>query len=174
MIRQATVEDSEAIAEIGRISFKNAHQGSSPDSYLDKFVEKHYHPSQIQQDILNSDHTYHIILCENSIVGFSKVVLNTSLHSLPGKPLAKLDRIYLLPAFQHKHYGQKLLDHILHICKENLQYGIWLYTWIGNERAIQFYIKYGFTIIDRYDYPIAENLSNPNHQMFLELKTGFK
>jgi ribosomal protein S18 acetylase RimI-like enzyme len=169
MIRQATVEDSEAIAEIGRISFKHAHLGSSPDSYLDQFVEKYYHPSQIQQDILNTHHTYHIILCENSIVGFSKVVLNTTLSSLPGKSVAKLDRIYLLPSFQQKQYGQKLLDHILSFCIANLQYGIWLYAWIGNQRAITFYKKNGFTIIDQYDYPIAEDLTNPNHQMFLRL-----
>lgn len=57
------------------------------------------------------------------------------------KPLAKLDRIYIDEKYLDKKLGQMLFNFNLEIAKQRNQRGIWLYTWIKNDRAIRFYEK---------------------------------
>ena len=69
--------------------------------------------------------------------------------------------------FFGKKLGLKLLDVITQYSKEHNQSGIWLFTWIGNERAIDFYKKAGFEIIGSHEFKVSETHYNPNHQMHL-------
>ena len=81
----------------------------------------------------------------------------------------KLDRLYLLPEFFDKKLGIELLKHNIELAKKNQQKGIWLFTWIGNARAVNFYNKVGFKIIGSHQFKVSENHSNENYQMYLQL-----
>jgi ribosomal protein S18 acetylase RimI-like enzyme len=52
--------------------------------------------------------------------------------------------------------------------KENNQKGTWLYVWIKNDKALQFYKKTGFTKVADYDFPVSETETRPNYVMFLK------
>jgi ribosomal protein S18 acetylase RimI-like enzyme len=52
--------------------------------------------------------------------------------------------------------------------REQGQAGMWLFTWTGNERAVDFYKKVGFTIIGSHQFKLSETHYNPNHQMLLQ------
>lgn len=80
--------------------------------------------------------------------------------------MAKLDRIYIDEKYLDKKLGQVLFDFNLEIARQNNQKGIWLYTWIENQRAIKFYKKNGFVIIDEKDFKISNRHSNPNYIMY--------
>jgi len=45
---------------------------------------------------------------------------------------------------------------------------MWLFVWIENIRAINFYLKTGFKIIGSHNFNITTTHSNPNHQMYIE------
>ncbi len=68
-----------------------------------------------------------------------------------------------------KNLGQVLFDYNLKLATENNQSGIWLYSWVENERGLKFYKKNGFEIIDEKDFKISENHVNPNYIMFKEI-----
>lgn len=85
------------------------------------------------------------------------------------KPLAKLDRIYIDEKYLDKKLGQMLFNFNLEIAKQRNQRGIWLYTWIKNDRAIRFYEKNGMGIIDERDFKISKSHSNPNYIMYKSL-----
>ena len=78
--------------------------------------------------------------------------------------ITKLERIYLLKEF---YLGAELFEYNVRLAKENNQKGMWLFVWVENERAVNFYKKNGFVIIGSHDFKISETHSNPNHQMFL-------
>jgi ribosomal protein S18 acetylase RimI-like enzyme len=65
--------------------------------------------------------------------------------------------------------GERLFNFNVQLAKTNGQAGIWLYTWKDNHRAINFYKKNGFIINGSYSFTFTEELSNPNHRMFLKL-----
>ena len=85
------------------------------------------------------------------------------------KNVTKLDRIYLLKEFYGLKLGLELLNFNIRLARNNKQSGIWLYTWTGNKRAIDFYLKAGFTITGSHKFYVTETYYNLNHLMFLDL-----
>ncbi|MEO8085431.1 MAG: hypothetical protein ABI763_01350 [Bacteroidota bacterium] len=58
----------------------------------------------------------------------------------------------------------------IELSKRNHQAGIWLFTWIHNRKAVNFYLQTGFTIIGSHEFKVTETRYNPNHQMYFNLK----
>lgn len=168
-IIRATVADYQPIVAIGKVAVGDAHRAGTPAENLDEYLEKNYNDQTISEELADPNNIYHIINYNGSPAGFSKIILNTKEPGIEAENVTKLDRIYLLKEFFGLKLGLELLNNIIRIAKENKQAGIWLYTWIGNERAIDFYTKTGFTIIGSYKFYVTETYYNMNHLMFLDL-----
>lgn len=95
--------------------------------------------------------------------------MNASHPNIAAENVTKLDRIYLLKEFFGLKLGLQLFNFNIELCKYHKQSGIWLYTWIGNTRAINFYRKAGFKIIGSHKFYVTNTYYNLNHHMFLEL-----
>jgi diamine N-acetyltransferase len=133
-------------------------------------MEKNYSNEAIQKELEDEKNIYHIIFVEDLPAGFSKIVLNSKHPNIKEANATKLDRIYLLSKFFDRKIGLQLLNFNINFSKRNNQIGIWLFTWIGNERAINFYKKNEFLVIGEYNFQVSETHYNLNHQLFLHIK----
>ncbi len=131
------------------------------------YVSKTYSNAVIQQELSDPGNIYHILFYDEKPVGYSKIVLNCSFEGSPVKNITKLERLYLLEEYYNLKLGVALFEFNKELSKKNKQMGIWLYTWIENKRAVNFYMKNGFSIIGSYNFKISDTHSNPNHQLFL-------
>lgn len=168
-IRKATQNDARAICRLGNISVEYAHRDSCSAADMREYLDKNYSLEAIENELADSGNIYHIIDYNNIPAGYSKVVLNASHQNIEDLNVMKLDRLYLLPEFFDKKLGIELLKHNIELAKKNHQKGIWLFTWIGNARAVNFYNKVGFKIIGSHQFKVSENHSNENYQMYLQL-----
>lgn len=168
-ITRATPADCETIVHIGKISVTAAHRDSCDAEDLDAFVTRNYNTEAIHAELSDEHNIYHIIYCDGEPAGFSKIVLNAANANIQQTNVTKLDRIYLLQTFFNRKLGQELLRFNIDLAKANNQAGIWLYTWTGNERAVNFYKRNGFTIIGSHDFKVTETRYNPNHHMLLTI-----
>jgi ribosomal protein S18 acetylase RimI-like enzyme len=100
------------------------------------------------------------------------MVFNSEHASIEEKNVAKLDRIYLLSEYFNMKLGAELLKSAIEVARKNDQSGIWLFTWVGNIRAINFYLKAGFQIIGSHQFRVTASSYNMNHHMYLKLGTG--
>ena len=166
-IQRATEKDQEAIVSIGKVSVADAHRGSCPDEVLNEYIEKHYNAEEITRELSDPKNIYHIIYYDGKPAGFSKIILNAEHTNVATRNATMLDRIYLSKEFQGHKLGFELLKFNIDLAKNNDQSGIWLFTWIGNKKAIEFYTRMGFTIIGSHRFQVTETHSNPNHQMYL-------
>jgi ribosomal protein S18 acetylase RimI-like enzyme len=166
-ILRATEEDSESIAAIGMISVEEAHRGSCSAEDLATYLSENYNQIAIKQELSDSHNIYHILSYQGNVIGFSKIILNEGHESIPQKNVTKLDRIYLLKEFQSLKLGLALLKFNIELARKNDQSGIWLYTWVGNTRAIDFYQKAGFNIIGSHYFKVTESTYNLNNHMLL-------
>ncbi|MEO9209693.1 MAG: hypothetical protein ABI208_01270, partial [Ginsengibacter sp.] len=73
-----------------------------------------------------------------------------------------------LKEFYNLKMGLELMNFNIELSKSDNQVGMWLFVWIENVRALNFYMKNGFEIIGSHDFKISATHSNPNHQMFLK------
>lgn len=168
-IRKALPSDYRDVAHIGRISVEEAHRDSCSKEDMETFLRETYHDKTIEQELLDPSHSYHILHYDQKPAGFSKVVLNAPHPNISGTNVTKLDRIYLLGEYLGLGLGGALLNFNIEFAKANSQEGMWLFTWTGNTRAINFYHRAGFTIIGSHRFKVTETHYNQHHQMFLQL-----
>jgi diamine N-acetyltransferase len=167
---KATEGDCNAIVDIGRISVADSHQGSCSAEEMDEFLERNYNVDTIKEELNDIKNIYYLINYNDQPVGFSKIILNEKHSNIAAENVAKLDRIYLLKEFYGLKLGFELLNFNIELARRNDQLGMWLYTWIGNTRAINFYLKVGFTIIGSHKYYVNETHYDMTHQLFLDFK----
>lgn len=168
IIKVATTQDAVVLMTIARQSFWESHGQSASANDIETYIADKYSLEAITNDLIDPGNIIHLIYYEGQPAGFSKIVFNSPVHNISALNICKLERLYLLKAYYGQKLGRKLLQFNIDLCKENRQLGMWLYTWIENERAIKFYQKAGFKIIGKADFRISDTHSNPNHQMFLK------
>jgi ribosomal protein S18 acetylase RimI-like enzyme len=168
-IIKATANDYKPIAEIGKVSVEESHRDSCSVKDMNEFLEKNYNSETIQEELRDENNIYHIINFNGEPAGFSKIILDAVHPNIQQKNVTKLDRIYLLKEFFDLKLGIELLKFNIEFSKSNNQSGIWLFTWVGNKRAVNFYLKTGFIVVGSHQFKVTESHYNQHHQMFLDL-----
>lgn len=166
-IRRATLSDAKTIIEIGRISVEEAHRESCSEKDMNKFLDATYNALAIKNELNDPRNIYHMIFFNDEPAGFSKIILNAAHPNIPQESVTKLDRIYLLNKFFDQKLGYQLLKFNIDLSKQNDQQGMWLFTWVGNKRAVEFYSRAGFVVIGSHRFKVTETHFNQHHQMFL-------
>ncbi len=166
-IIKATPSDFELLMSIGRTTFIEAHEMSGSKEDLDTYLNSVYNTDSFKKELENVNNIFYLIYYNNIPVGFSKIILNFTNAAIIEQSITKLDRIYILKEYHDKKLGVDLFNFNLQLSQLNQQKGMWLYVWVENQRAINFYNKVGFTIAGSYNFKLSETRSNPNHIMYL-------
>ncbi|MEO5947506.1 MAG: N-acetyltransferase [Chitinophagaceae bacterium] len=167
-IRKVTPTDVELLSQLGRQTFFESHGHSAATEDVETYINTAYNTEACKQELVDANNIYHFIYYNNQPAGFSKIILNCSAPDVLTTNITKLERIYVLKEFNSMKLGFALLNFNIELSKSQQQAGMWLYTWVENERAVNFYKKAGFTIIGSYDFRISETHLNPNHRMYLK------
>ena len=166
-IIKATESDYNSIASIGKVSVADSHIGSCTDEEMNDYLEKNYNSDTIKKELNDVSNIYYLINYDGKTAGFSKIILNAKHPNIAAENVTKLDRIYLLKEYYGLKLGLELLNFNIELSKSNNQSGMWLYTWVENKRAIDFYLKTGFEIIGNHKFYVTTTHYNLSHQMML-------
>ncbi len=167
-IQRATPAEAITIASIGTKTFLQSHGHSAPAADIDSYVSTKYDLKTVTEELNDPRNIFHIIYYKDQPVGYSKILFNSPHPLIPSPAITKLERLYLLKEFYDLKLGLKLFEFITQLSKKENQKGVWLFVWTQNERAVTFYKRNGFEIIEHTDFKISETHSNPNHVMYLE------
>jgi ribosomal protein S18 acetylase RimI-like enzyme len=167
-IVKATEKEAVLILNIGKKSFIEAHKLSAPLEVLNTYLTKNFNLNLIKKELSEVQNIYHIIYHNKQAAGYSKIILNKDHDNIDLNNLTKLERIYLLKEYYGLKLGYELFKFNLELSKESRQKGMWLFVWIENTRAYNFYLKTVFKVIGMHDFKISPSYSNPNHQMFIK------
>lgn len=168
-IVKAGRKDSSLLSEIAIQTFIESHGNSARPEDISAYIAAKYSEAIFEKELFDKKNNYHFIYYSNRVAGYSNLILNFPYQGSELTNIAKLERIYLLQEFYNLKLGAEFFQFNIDLAKQNDQKGIWLFVWKENQRAVNFYKKFGFVIIGSYDFKISETHSNPNYQMFLEL-----
>jgi ribosomal protein S18 acetylase RimI-like enzyme len=167
-IQKATIDDCELIATIGKTTFLETYLVNTPKAAVEAFIEKAFDIHALAKELRNPNIHYYFIYHDDTLAGYSKIELNVPNPNIDAAQITKLDRFYVLKEFHGQNVGAQLFNHTIEASKKQQQHGIWLYVWIENKRAINFYIKNNFKVVGQYDFVLSETRSNPNDVLYLE------
>lgn len=167
-IKKATINDAKDLAVVGKKAFVIPHQKAIPTEIMEVYLNNSFNEKNLIEEINNPNFHYNLIYSNNNLAGFSKIIFNEKNSQIKKENVTKMERLYLLEEFYGLGLGNTLFQHNLKLAKQNNQKGIWLYVWIKNFRALDFYKKAGFKKIASYDFPISDKETRPNDVLFLE------
>lgn len=110
-----------------------------PEEILHYLMDLMYSTASLTRQIDEENINYLIIEEKGEIVGYSSYELN---YQASAKLM--VHRIYFLPEMQGRGYGTKVLNHLYALGQEKKQQGLTLKVLHSNEKAYQYYLKYGF------------------------------
>lgn len=167
-IKKATISDVKALSKVGKKAFFTPHKDVIPKEIMEAYLENSFSEKNLIKEITNTDYQYNLIYSNDVLAGFSKVIINSENDHISDKNITKMERLYLIEEFYGLGLGKELFQHNLNLVKQQNQKGIWLYVWIKNYRALEFYNKAGFKKIASYDFPISDTETRINDVLYLE------
>lgn len=106
-----------------------------------------YNPEKLKAQLSNSNNSFFILQDNGVDVGYAQLVSEEN--------WMKLEKIYLAPIAQGRGYGLYLLNQLIDHAR-NLSYTtMQLQVNRANTKAVEFYKKFGFVIIEERDFEVG-------------------
>lgn len=145
-IRRVTIADVAVLARLARETFYDTFTGTCTPGDMQWFLDENYSEEKLSTELKDEEMFCFFAELDAEPVGYLQFKEDyTNFQEIRKWRALELKRIYVLKAFHGKGIAQKLMDHYLNFAREKKYEVAWLGVWEHNERAQQFYAKYGFT-----------------------------
>ncbi|KAF9880063.1 major facilitator superfamily transporter [Colletotrichum karsti] len=156
-IRPATLDDTQAIAELGCHVFSVTFGHSVEPHELKAFLDESYSLEAVAKDL--SDPNKDTILAtdlEGDILGFAMLTRGSTEPCVADlEATVELQRIYLYPKAHGTGTAKALADRLEDMAREQGFKNIWLGVWEENFRARKAYEKWGYKRVGTHDFVVG-------------------
>ena len=157
-IRFATGKDAELIADMSRQTFYDTFASQNTPGDMDKFLNEQFTREALMKEVGAKDNIFLLAFDEDQPVGYVRLRENNNPPSLGSANAIELARIYALSNSVGKGVGKALMAKCIEIAVNSKREFIWLGVWEKNQRAIDFYTKWGFEKFADHDFILGNDV----------------
>ena len=139
--------DESTIVELANSVWKQTFSKMLSPERLEYLFSMMYDQSVLARQILNPSNLFFLLRLDEAEVGYAQLVF--------GFDYVKVEKLYVLPDTQGKGGGLYLLNRIRQEALEKQKYKLRLQVNRANDKAIAFYVKYGFEIVRSEDFDVG-------------------
>jgi ribosomal protein S18 acetylase RimI-like enzyme len=158
VIRKATRDDAEIVADAGRVTFSEAFGDTNTAEDLKNYLQKSFNVNDIRSQLEGPD-IFYVAQINGGCAGYMKLNVTATVPEVEGHNAVQLERIYVRKHLYRMGVGKRLLDAAIDEAKASGFDHLWLGVWQENERAIDFYIKHNFKIAGTKLFRIGDNIT---------------
>jgi ribosomal protein S18 acetylase RimI-like enzyme len=166
-IRYATKDDAALIANISRQTFHETFASQNTKEDMEKFMDEQFTKELLMKEVGAKDNIFILAFEDEEVAGYVRLRENNIPPGLGTTNAIEIARIYAATSQIGKGVGKALMQKCIDIATEKGKEAIWLGVWEKNERAIQFYQKWGFEKFAQHNFI----LGNDVQQDWLMVKT---
>lgn len=157
-LRYATKDDAQLIADISHQTFYETFAADNSKEDMDKFLNEQFTKEKLILEVGEPENIFLLAYNENKIAGYVKLRHNKIPLSLGSNNALEIARIYTLAHLIGKGIGKALMQASIDLAKEKGKEVVWLGVWEKNQRAIDFYTKWGFEKFDETGFLLGDDL----------------
>jgi ribosomal protein S18 acetylase RimI-like enzyme len=143
-IRQATAKDAELISSISRRTFIEAFGQFNTKENMESFLQNDFNKDRLMAQVSETGNFFLLAYFENELAGYVRMVESANPPALGEVAAIEIARIYSEQKFIGKGIGKALLLNCFELAAAGNKKMIWLGVWEHNQRAIDFYSRFGF------------------------------
>ena len=159
-IRRATLEDAEALAEIGAATFTETFAHLYPPEDLAAFLADAYGLERTRANLADPRKAAWLVEAEGEVVGYAEAGPCALPHTEVTPACGELKRFYLLKPWQGGGLGARLFDATLAWLLKDGPRDIWIGVWSENHGAQRFYGRRGFEKAGEYGFQVGETVDH--------------
>ena len=157
-IKLADTNDAETIADISRKTFYETFAPYNTDKDMEIFLKEQFTQHSLIAEVGVSFNTFYLAYAEENIVGYFKLREHDNPKELNGLKSLEIARIYATAMMIGKGVGSSMMRHAVEVAVQKQKQVIWLAVWEKNQRAIDFYAKWGFEFFGKQIFVLGTDL----------------
>ena len=157
-IRIASIDEAELIADLSRKTFYDSFAGYNTKEDIDKFMNEQFTKDALMKEVSTENNIFLLAYNGNMPVGYVRLRENNIPPSLGTNRAIEIARIYAVQDSIGKGIGTAMMRKCIDIALEKNYHTIWLGVWEHNQRAIDFYKRWGFEKFDEHDFILGNDV----------------
>src|SRR4030095_16658034 len=157
-IRPAGINDSEIIADVGSRSFQDAFGMRNSPEDMQKYLSEKFSLENIIKEISDVNAKFFIAYFNEIPAGYLKLVKSDVPEEIKSRNSLELQRIYVLKQYYDKKVGKELMQLCFDYAIDNDFDSVWLGVWQLNDKAVEFYKRWGFEIRGIRNFMLGNDL----------------
>jgi len=151
------------LAALGRQTFQDAFAADNRPENLAAYLAAHFGPEQQMAELQEPDTVFLLARMQQRLVGYAKLRVGSQLGMVPGKtPEARLEieRLYVLEDWIGTGLGAALMRRAIEEARQHNCRAVVLGVWEKNQRALEFYHRFGFKGIGQHEFLLGSDVQN--------------
>lgn len=158
VIREATVADANLIADISHRTFYETFAAYNSKENMDKFLNHQFTKGKLIMEVGSKENIFLLAYHEKEIAGYVKLRDERVPLSLGNVKAMEIARLYAMKDKIGTGVGSCLMQRCIATAKARNKKLLWLGVWEQNQRAIDFYTKWGFEKFDETDFLLGDEI----------------
>ncbi|MEP7377472.1 MAG: GNAT family N-acetyltransferase [Chitinophagaceae bacterium] len=159
-VRIAELKDAELIAEMSRQTFYDSFAKENTKENMDKFMNEKFTKESLMKEVGAERNIFLLAYEDDEPVGYVRMRENNIPPELGTDKAIEIARIYAVQTTIGKGVGRILMQKCIDIAREKKHHTIWLGVWEHNQRAIDFYTRWGFEKFASHEFILGNDVQN--------------
>lgn len=157
-IRIATEMDAALIADISRQTFYETFASQNTAENMDKFMNTQFAKAKLMAELNDPENIFLLAYQDEQLAGYVKLRDSQHPEHLENSAAIEIVRIYSTSSMIGKGIGKVLMQACIDIAKKRDKAIVWLGVWERNQRAIDFYTRWGFEKFGEHDFILGSDV----------------
>ena len=158
VIRKARKSEAALIADMSRQTFYDSFAASNTKEDMDKFMNEQFRKEDLIKEVEINDGIFFLAYDEEQPLGYVRMRDGDRYKEFGTKTSIEIVRIYAVTTAIGKGVGRALMNKCIETAKELNRQIVWLGVWEHNQRAIDFYTKWGFVKFGTHDFVLGNDV----------------
>jgi ribosomal protein S18 acetylase RimI-like enzyme len=157
-VRIAVKKDAALIADLSRKTFYETFTVFNTKEDMDKFMNEQFTHEALRDEVGAAGNIFLLAFDDKLPVGYARMRENNNPPELHSENAMEISRIYADTNSIGRGVGKVLMQKCIDIAIEMKKEIIWLGVWEKNQRAIDFYNKWGFEKFSEHPFILGNDM----------------
>lgn len=158
VVKRAELKHAALIADISRQTFYDSFAAANTKEDMDKFLNEQFSREALIKEVETNDGIFFIACEGDEVLGYVRLRDGEYHPQFGNLSSIEIVRIYAIKKAIGKGVGSALIKKCIDTANDLERKIIWLGVWEHNQRAIDFYSKWGFEKFGEHDFVLGTDV----------------
>lgn len=156
-IRKAKKDDVSLIANLSWQTFFDTYSQYNTKEDMEIFLDKNFSKQAVGKELQDEKNMFLLAYIKREVVGYVKLSESAAPKEIDAFDCIEISRLYSVKNKIGSGIGKELMQHCIKLARSKNKEVLWLCVWSQNQRAIQFYRKFGFEKFGDYTFMLGND-----------------